>query len=637
MNKLVAIDIGGTFTDIVIYEGELKIKKILTGKNPKSLLENLLKELKSYTIFHATTLATNLILTKQGLPKVAFFATKGFSDIIEIARQNRPKLYDLYFEKPKPLVDKETRFEIEERTDVKGRIITKLNEEELEKSSIEALKKGAVSLAICFLHSYANSENEKRAQEIARKYFRYISASHEVAPEPREYERASTTVINAILMPVIAEYLEVFDEVYMMSNAGGLIDKEEAIKRPVQIIESGPAAGAIAASVLANDLGIKNVISLDIGGTTAKACAIIDNEPLITSEYEVGGEVHHGRIVKGSGYPIRFPFIDLAEVSAGGGTIIWRDEGGALRIGPMSAGSDPGPACYGLGGENATITDANLTLNRIGEEISGFKINKELALRALGKLGDPIEISLDSIRLADLEVARAIRLVTVERGYDPSVFSLMAFGGLGPQHACSLAEELGIRKIIIPAHPGVFSSLGMLVCDEKMEMRSKPKEDLEGSFRDLEDKLLKKLGNVSHFLRFADMRYKGQGWEIIVNLPRPCSYEEAFRIFEGRHLAHYGFKLDREIEILTIRVFAIKKKAISFKDLFKKRPVKKEETRYRKVYLEELEEVPIYKRESLETGSEIEGPAIIEEYTTSTVLLKGWKAKIGDYYMLLEK
>jgi N-methylhydantoinase A len=631
MTKIVAIDTGGTFTDIVVYDEEIRIEKIFTGKNVEETIERIMSNFQDATILHATTLATNAILTRTNIPKVALLITKGFRDIIEIARQNRPRLYDLFFEKPKPFVDRDMRFEIDERTNYKGEIIKEVNDKELNNTLNEAKKKGAEVLAICFLHSYANPTNEEKTKELAKKYFEFISASYEIAPEPREYERASTTLINAILMPIVSRYLKKFKEVFVMSSSGGLIDKEEAISRPVQIIESGPAAGVIASAELSRFLKIDKAISLDMGGTTAKVSTIINYEIMMTSEYEVGAEVHHGRIVKGSGYPIRFPFIDLAEVSAGGSTIIWRDLAGALKVGPKSAGSNPGPACYNLGGEEPTITDANLLLNRIGEEISGYKLSRELAEKSLKKLGEPVVIAKQAIDLANLEMARAIRLVTVERGLDPSEFSLIAFGGAGPQHACLLAEEIGIKKVIIPFHPGVFSSLGLLFCDEKYEARAKPEKDLESSFQNLERKLAMKLKKESVvFQRYADMRYKGQGWELIVALPKPCSYEEACKIFENAHLLNYGFKLDQDIEIITIRVFAMLRRKINIEDIKYETKATEAKAQYRKVFVEEFEEIPVYSRASLPIGFEIKGPAIIEEYSSSTFIPNKWKAKIID-------
>ncbi|MEM1661814.1 MAG: hydantoinase/oxoprolinase family protein [Desulfurococcaceae archaeon] len=376
--NVVAVDVGGTFTDVVYVkeDGSIGCLKILTNpRKPELAIYKGLEMcgLKPRVLIHASTLATNLIRGQVGLeiPKIALITTRGFRDIIEIGRQNRPKLYDPFFEKPKPLVPREYRFEVTERIDYTGRIVEPLNLREVEDIGVKLKDNGIESVAIVFLHSIINSIHEEMVGDIIKKYVKYVSLSSKVSSEPREYERTSTTVINALLKPVVSRYLSSLkkevsplgvEEIYIMSSVGGLIDIEEAVERPVRIIESSSAAGIVATAVFARELGLTRVVGFDMGGTTAKARSVIDFNPTIVSEYEVGSEVHHGRVIKGSGYPIRFPFIDLAEVSAGGGTIIWRDYEGALHVGPMSAGSEPGPACYGLGGVNPTITDANLVI-----------------------------------------------------------------------------------------------------------------------------------------------------------------------------------------------------------------------------------------------------------------------------------
>ncbi|MEM4912113.1 MAG: hydantoinase/oxoprolinase family protein, partial [Metallosphaera sp.] len=379
----VAIDVGGTFTDFVAIDENgrlLYYKDLTTPKNPEVGIRKGLASLnlKLHEVIHATTIATNSLLGQIGLelPKVALLTTKGFRDVIEIGRQNRPRLYDLYFEKPRQLVPRDLRFEVNERVNAEGKVLVPLDVNEVIEVVNKMKEKGVEAISISFLHSYINPINEKLARDIVKKHFRYISVSHEVAPEPREYERTSTTIINSALMPIVSRYIESLVEtlkdfgsprLFIMSSSGGLVDETEAIERPVQLIESGPAAGVIGTAALSRILGIRKAISFDMGGTTAKAGTVVDYEILITTEYEVGGEVHHGRIVKGSGYPIKFPFVDLAEVSAGGGSIIWRDKAGALNVGPLSAGADPGPISYNKGGDKPTLTDANLVLGRIGE------------------------------------------------------------------------------------------------------------------------------------------------------------------------------------------------------------------------------------------------------------------------------
>jgi len=636
---LIAVDIGGTFTDIIGVKEDGKVlvyKGLSIPRNPEIGVKKGIEELKineEITLVHATTIATNSLLGQVGLefPRVALLTTKGFSDIIEIGRQNRPELYNLYFKKLKPLVPRDLRIEIDERITADGKILKEVDKGEVE----EKLKVVDVEgVAIVFLHSYINPTNEKIAKDVASKFVKYVSASHEVSPEQREYERTTTTVINVMLMPLVSKYIESLKrevkpkEFFIMASSGGLIDSEEAMRRPVQIIESGPAAGVIGVKHFADELGIKNAISFDMGGTTAKAGSIVDGEIEITNEYEVGGKTHHGRMIKGSGYPVRFPFVDLAEVSAGGGTIIWVDEGGALNVGPLSAGADPGPMCYNKGGDKPTLTDANLVLGRIGEELlSGkMKLNKELALKGLLKLGDPIGVSREALRLATLEMARAIRLVTVERGLDPSTFTLFAFGGGGPQFAVEIAEELGIRDILVPVYPGLFSALAMLLADQKFEARIAYPKDVQSAIRFLEEELKKKV-SPDYFLHYADVRYKGQGWELTVSADGDIR-----RNFEERHKAVYGFTLPNDIEIVNVRVFAIKRMKKPKIVFNVSGEIKKKEER--KVYFDDWVKTPVFIRETLPKGFKGKGPAVIEEYSSTTLIPDGWRFEILENYFI---
>jgi N-methylhydantoinase A len=637
----IAVDVGGTFTDIISMDenGNLQYYKLsTTPKNPEIGIYQGIKKLgiKTSEIIHATTIATNSLLGQVNLdlPKVVLLTTKGFRDVIEIGRQNRPELYNPYFEKPRVLIPREFRYEVSERVDANGNEIIKLDEEEAENKIKEGSKK-ATSIAIVFLHSYLDPLHEKIAKNIALKYSKYVSISSEVAPEPREYERTSTTVINALLMPIVSRYLESLEgllkefgnpKLYIMSSSGGLIDSKEASYKPVQIIESGPAAGVVGVLALSKIFDIKNAISFDMGGTTAKAGSIINGEIEITSEYEVGGKTHYGRVVKGSGYPVRFPFIDLAEVSAGGGTIIWRDEAGALRIGPLSAGADPGPMSYNKGGDKPTLTDASLVLGRINEKLlSGeMTLRKDLAIEGLKKLGNEEDVAENALKLANLEMGRAIRLVTVERGLDPSEFTLFAFGGAGPQFALDVAEELGIKEVVIPPAPGLFSAMGMFFADKKFEARKSYPTDLFRDYEYLEKELLNKLGKVDYFIRYADVRYEGQGWELTVQVTDPSKIREDF---ENKHFSVYGFKLDKPIEIVTIRVFAV---VTSTKPKIPDPPkTLNPKMYYRKVKFDDWINTPVYVRETLPFGFHVEGPAIIEEYSSTTIINPGWSASIG--------
>ena len=642
---IVGVDVGGTFTDFVAVdkEGRVAAFKILsTPREPERAVVEGLSRLEFSEVLHASTIGTNALLGQVGLelPKVAFFTTKGFRDVLEIGRQNRPRLYDLFFQKPRQIVPRDLRFEVEERTLPDGTVEKQVDPAEVSTLAEKARAAGAVAAAVGFLHSYANPDNERRAAEVLRKYFEYVTASHEVAWEPREYERFSTAVVNAALMPVVGRYLAKLDSyvrsrggrMYVMASSGGLVTVEEAARRPVQLVESGPAAGVVAAAELAKALGERRVVSFDMGGTTAKAGVVVDFEPSITTEYEVGGESHKGRIVKGSGYPVRFPFVDLAEVSAGGGTIIWRNAGGALRVGPLSAGADPGPACYGRGGAEPTVTDANLVLGRIPEALASgaVKLDPRAAEKALAKLGDPVDVAASAVKLINLEMARAIRLVTVERGLDPSSFAIMAFGGAGPQHAAEVAEEMGISRVLIPPMPGVFTSLGMLMADFKFEARMAYPRDLAEGFRLLEQQL--SIYKPDYYVRLADVRYKGQGWELTVPLGAYVSPEAVKRAFEERHKATYGFTLDREVEVVTIRAFAVVKRA---KPRLRDPPSEgAPEVGEREVYFDGWTKAAVYKRAQLPLGYRVKGPALIVEDTSTTVVPPRWEAAVGKYGVL---
>ncbi len=638
------MDVGGTFTDFVVYDGEkMETYKLLsTPRQPEAAVIEGLRRLRGVReMLHASTIGTNALLGQVGLepPAVALFTTEGFRDVIEIGRQNRPRLYDLYFEKPRQLVPRDMRFEVRERVGPDGTVILPVDEGQVEALAEAAANRGAAAAALSFLHSYLNPANEAAAAAVLRRRFEYVSASHEVSPEPREYERTSTTVVNAALMPIVGRYLRAISRhvegigarLYVMSSSGGLITVDEAVRRPVQLVESGPAGGVVAAAELARALSIGRAVSFDMGGTTAKAGTIVEYEPSITAEYEVGGEAHYGRLVKGTGYPVRFPFIDLAEVSAGGGTIVWRDRGGALRVGPTSAGADPGPACYGRGGSMPTITDANAVLGRLPPVLGGgITLDLDAAWRAMSSLGDPVDVAWDAVRLANMEMARAVRLVTVERGLDPADFALIAFGGAGPQHAAELAEELGIGRVVVPPWPGVFTALGMLMADMKFEARMSYPGDLEEGFKRLEESLA--WADPTYYVRLADVRYVGQGWELMVAVGRPASLDSVRERFEERHQATYGFRMDRPVEVVTIRVFAV---SVRERPRLPDPPAEGEpRPGRRKVYFGEWVEAPVYRRDELPLGYALSGPAIVEEASSTVVVPPGWRATVKNMGVL---
>ncbi|MCK5298858.1 MAG: hydantoinase/oxoprolinase family protein, partial [Candidatus Heimdallarchaeota archaeon] len=436
MSKIsIGIDIGGTFTDIIIQDKETgliynQVKVSTTPKKPEEAIINSLQEQLSdadkvnvQQLYHATTIATNAFLGQVNLdlPKTILITTKGFRDVLEIGRQRRASLYDFFFERPTPIVPRKYRFEIDERINAQGEIIIPLKQNNLKKISDFIKTEAIQSVAISLLHSYKNAKHEQKVKEYLEKEHKdlYLSAGFEVSPEHREFERTSTTTINSVLMPLVSRYVKSLTDsfkkigisapMFIMQSSGGVSKSEQVQQLPVSIIESGPSAGVVASCFLASFLDLSKIISFDMGGTTAKAGTVVNKSITLTSEYEVGGDVHSGRITKGSGYPARFPFIDLAEISSGGGSIAWVDQGSALRVGPISAGADPGPACYGQKGDDPTITDANLVLGRLNPEgllNKTFKIYPELAEKSiLKKIAEPLKLDVIESALGIVKIA----------------------------------------------------------------------------------------------------------------------------------------------------------------------------------------------------------------------------------------
>ncbi len=691
----IGIDIGGTFTDIIIQDKETgrlhkQIKVATTPKNPEeaiiqSLNEELTNEEKPNVkqLYHATTIATNAFLgqVKLELPKSALITTKGFRDVLEIGRQCRAALYDFFFERPSPIIPRRYRFEISERIDSQGQVLLPLQINDLD-AIIETIRKEEVnSIAISLLHSYRNANHEKEIKNYLKKKLGdfYLSASYEVSPEHREFERTSTTAINAVLMPIVSRYvksltdsftdLQIDAPLFIMQSNGGVSKSEQIQQLPVSIIESGPSAGVVASRFLAEFLDLPNLLSFDMGGTTAKAGTIINEAITLTSEYEVGGEVHSGRIKKGSGYPARFPFIDLAEISSGGGSIAWVDQGNALKVGPISAGSDPGPACYGRNGENPTITDANLYFGRLNPKgllDKTFPIHPDLAEKSIKQKVsallnlDTIESTLGIIKIANINMSRILRIVTIERGLDPRDFVLLAFGGAGPLHSCALASELEIKEIIVPNNPGLFSTMGLLYTDAKhtyvKSIRKKLADidykELETFYGELQNKgsnILKEEGFIEKNMvhqRFVDLRYSGQGFELLipisdVNLNNKNGIEQLYKLFCYKHKAIYGYVLDdEEIEMVNIRINSIgviKKPTLTKITKGKQKPLEEAHVETRDVYFEQLKDfkpTPILNRGMLEANNVIVGPVIIEQYDTTTVVPPGWKASIDVFGLI---
>ena len=672
----VGVDIGGTFTDLVAYDESrgnlIHLKMLTTPREPGAgfmkILESLDRPLNHVkVIVHATTLGTNMFLGQAGLepPRTVLVTNKGFIDVVEIGRQNRPELYNVFFEKPRPLVPRHRRIGVKGRIDHEGREIEPLDEEEV-RNIARRLCRDTEVFAVSLLHSYANPSHEERVKKILMEECPHaiVVTSSEVDPQPKEYERTSTTLVNALLRPMLSRYLQDLQErlakkgyrgrLLVMRSSGGVADASMAMERPAAFIESGPAAGAVAVAYMAGIMGIAKALGFDMGGTTAKASAIINGRPEIVSEYEVGGRVHMGRMLRGSGYPVRFPYIDLAEVSAGGGTIAWVDEGGALRVGPISAGADPGPACYGRGGRDPTITDANLLLGRLPLKLAGGTIvlSRELAEKAVGRIASRLGMSVVEaasgiIRIANTVMARALRLVSLERGHDPREFSLFAFGGAGPLHAAELAEELGVREVIIPPLPGVFSALGLLVTDYRHDyhtsiVKSADKlgdEELGEVYQTLEERALRALREEGipeekiRVIRMLDMRYWGQAYELTV--PYRGSIVEAVEEFHRLHEARYGYSMpDERVEVVVARLEAlglVEKPRLPEARVREYRP---EPRTRRKLYTGEQSWVkaPVYDRAGLRPGAMLEGPAVIESDESTIYVPPGHLALVDSRF-----
>lgn len=654
-------------------EAVIKVfKEFLKGTKPEEIS----------TVTHATTIAVNLLLGQLGLklPRVALITTMGFKDVLEIGRQRRHELYNLFIQRPRTLVPRKLRYEVDERIGPKGAVVKPLNVENTLILAAELEREKVKAVAIALLHSYMNPKHEQEIKNTLQKVCPQIlvTCSSEIAPEYREFERTSTAVVNAYLMPTISAYLNdlsdrmqkigVSTPLSVMQSNGGVASRSAMTERPVGLVESGPAAGVLASSFYGKTLEIENIISFDMGGTTAKAGVIQGGAPEIVTEYEVGGKIHSGRIVKGSGYPIRFPFIDLAECSAGGGTIAWVDTGGSLRVGPISAGADPGPACYKKGGEKPTVTDANLILGRLNTNylLGGrMKVYSGLSKKAIDKeicgktdLG-LTEAATGIIRIVNSTMAKILRIVSTERGHDPRQFVLNSFGGAGPMHACALAEELHISSIIVPTDPGLFSALGLLTADFKHTLSKaimktvndiKP-SDIESIFKRLQAKGKKSLesqgvkpGDIS-FLRLLDMRYSGQGYELTVSAFVTPTNEEFDRVvddFHNKHKAIYGYAAREEnVELVNARLVAIgtlaKPKLVKRKLCERKPPLEALLTRRNVFFVKckDYVECPVYNREKLKPGNLIYGPAVVEQYDSTTVVYPRWKSRVDGFGNLL--
>ena len=678
----VGVDIGGTFTDIVLFrsDGAVMTKKISSTPDDYSqaITDGLRECMAEFgfegpaikEIIHGTTVATNAILEQKGAV-TALITTRGFRDVLELRRLRTPELYNPFWVKPKPLVPRRLRAEVDERIDHRGQVLKALDAGEAKAVLDRVLAGGVESVAVCLINSYVNPAHEQIIKDLLLKYFPhlYISISSEVLPEIKEYERTSTTVINAYIMPVVERYLQslmgnlrahgVDAPLLIMQSNGGMTTARGAMAKPMHIIESGPAAGVIAAAHFARDLNLRNLIAFDMGGTTAKASLIEDGQVTQTPEAEVGTQLSSiSRLMKGSGYLLRSPFIDVAEVGAGGGSIVWLDKGRLVHVGPQSAGAVPGPVCYEQGGTEPTLTDANVVLGFINptQLLAGdMKINSEASARALqdkiaGPLGmDLFEAAYGVHLIGNSNMTRAIRAVSVERGRDPREFALCAFGGSGPVHAATLAASLGIRKVIVPPFPGLFSALGLLFAEVEhhfyrtyfSKINQIDLAQLEQIIAGLEQEALATLAEEGYsdgrvrLERQVDLRYAGQSYELTIPAPAgPIGaaalrdLEEAFGREHERTYGHRATSADEEVELVNIRVIGrgLHGRVASLQgSKILSRPTPAGE---RRAYFGPqfgFLRTPVMDRPALPTTPQ-RGPLIIEEYDATTVVPPNWQA-----------
>lgn len=668
----VATDIGGTFTDLVYVNdrGDLGIAKSHT--TPPNFEQGVMDVIQQAeiepdaikTFIHGTTVIINALTERKGA-KTGLITTKGFRDVLEIARGNRPDLYNVRYQKPTPFVERYLRKEVEERLNYKGEELTPLNKNEI-KEIVDFFKKEKVeAIAVSFLHSYANPVHEQETVAYIKALWPevFVTASHEITKEWREYERTNTAVFNAYVKPIATSYVNKLDEKqkrsnnYIMQSNGGTTTFENAKNIPIHIVESGPVAGIFGAAVLGNILGEKNIIAFDVGGTTAK-CSLIENgEVKVSTDYYIERDDRH------AGYPIKTPVVDIVEIGNGGGSIAWIDDAGSLKVGPKSAGALPGPVAYGQGGTEPTTTDANLLTGRLSPKNFDYTVNMHKVKDAIEtKIANYFNISAEEaalgiIRIANSNMLNALKLISIRKGYNPREFSLIAFGGGGSMHAAALAKELGVKKVIIPVASSVFSAWGMLMTDLRHDyiqtyitrltdldpaVINREWENLENNaYHEFLYEDVKKSSVM--FTRFLDMRYLGQEHTVKVPVPNGRwnkeTLETIIQSFHELHEKTYTFKLENaETEIVNLHLTAVG--IVEKPELEKEHrdgEVKDAIKEVRPVYFEDTGwvQTDIYDRDKLPTLKTVTGPAIIEEKASVTVLYEGQTLVVDEYGNLI--
>jgi N-methylhydantoinase A len=663
----VAVDVGGTFTDVCVFDNstqDIRVTKVpSTPDDPmRAVLDGIQRgkvDLAEVSLFsHGTTVATNALITRNFQP-AAMVTTTGFRDVIEIRDGTKDDLWDAYNDVAPPYIRRRDRFEVLERIDYAGNVVTPLDEEEARRVARLLRKRGARTVAVCFVNSYVNPAHEIRMREILEEELpeAAVSTSAEILPEIFEHERFNTTVANAVLAPLVTGYVNrLADELstggyqgdlLLLHSGGGSMTPRMVSRYPVRLAASGIAAGAIAARHVASQCGYGNAISLDMGGTSTDIAMVHSGELRVTK----GWSVEYG-------YPIIFPSIEVLTIGAGGGSIAHIDEAGSLRNGPQSAGAKPGPACYAAGGAEATNSDANLVLNRLGPSLAGGAktLAPELAEKAIReRVAEPLELGLEEaasaiVQVANANMADAVRLISIRRGYDPRDFALVAFGGAGGLHGADVARELGIPTVIVPANPGVTSALGCLLVDIRHDLSAMfdsvadeaDEEDLEDAFAGLEAEATARLRHEgvspddAVLQRTISMRYLGQWRSLTVHCGRGTgALAEAVQLFHEQHEREHAFRRDdTPVQMYQLGLTAVgvtPKPTFTPHDTTSPRPIRPATTR--KVYFDGPGwlDTPIYQREDMPAGAELVGPAVVEQLDSTTVVPPDARAEIDEW------
>jgi N-methylhydantoinase A len=668
MSKVrVAVDVGGTFTDVCIFDEDTKTMRVTkvpsTPHDPMIAVMNGVErgeiDLKDVTLFsHGTTVATNALITRN-FPPAALVTTKGFRDVIEIRDGTKDDLWDAYNDVSGPYIRRRDRFEVTERVDFSGRTVTPLDEEEARQVAALLKRRGVKTIAVCFLNSYANAAHETRMREILEEEIpdATVSTSAEILPEIFEYDRFNTAVANAVLAPLVSGYVNRLatelkaggyaGDLLLLHSGGGSMTPRMVEKYPVRLAASGIAAGAISAKHIAQQCGYENAVSLDMGGTSTDIALVAGGELRVTKEWQVE-----------YGHPIIFPSIEVLTIGAGGGSLAHIDIAGSLRNGPQSAGADPGPACYNTGGTEPTNTDANVVLGRLGTSLAGGvkSLDKSLSEAAIKKvIAEPLNLGVAEaaqaiVSVANANMADAVRLVSIRRGYDPRDFALLAFGGAGALHGADVARELNIPTVIVPPNPGVTSAMGCLLVDVRHDLSqmytglasAADTDDLEASFTALETEAAARLRHegVSDenalLQRQVSMRYLGQWRSLTVPMGTgPGAFEQAIQTFHEQHEREFAFsQVGAPVEIYQLHLAAIgKTPKPSFRPHERTGQMPSSPAELRQVYFGETGwvETPVYDRDTLPAGAKFSGPAIINQLDSTTVVPPNTHAEIDEW------